>query len=53
MSRENIQQFHRRAAEERALGASAADPRAAKRHQDLAEKYDAVAAAYREVSIAF
>jgi hypothetical protein len=46
MSQEDIARYQRRAAEERALASSAVDPRVAKSHRDLADKYDAVAAAY-------
>jgi hypothetical protein len=46
VSQEDIARYQGRAAEERERALSARDPRVARTHADLAEKYDAVAEAY-------
>lgn len=46
MRRGNIDWFRRRALEERELAAMARQPRVARAHTELAEKYEAVADAY-------
>ena len=46
MSQEDIARFQRRAAEERAHSLRAGDARVAQAHTELADKYEAVAAAY-------
>jgi hypothetical protein len=50
MSQADVDHFRRRALEERAHAASAGDAHVAKAHAELAEKYDAVAAAYAELT---
>ena len=49
MSQEDVTHYLRRATEERERALSAGDPRVAKSYNDLAEKYDAVAAAYMKL----
>jgi hypothetical protein len=46
MSQDDIARFQRRAAEERERASSASDARIADVHKELADKYEAVAAAY-------
>ena len=50
MSQEDSARFQRCAAEERERALAACDERVAKSHSDLAAKYEAVAAAYANVS---
>ena len=46
MSKEDIERFTARSRQERAAAARAADTEAARRHAELADRYDAVARAY-------
>jgi hypothetical protein len=49
MAEVDVARYHRRTAEERALAATAPSPQLAQAHFDLAEKYEAVAAAYSNI----
>jgi hypothetical protein len=50
MGNHDIERFQLRAAQEREHASSAADVRVARAHSELAEKYEAVAAAYSKLS---
>jgi hypothetical protein len=50
MGNHDIERFEQRAAQEREHASSAADVRVARAHSELAEKYEAVAAAYSKLS---